>query len=386
MATVDYTLGFASDAQGLVDNGTHASVTFAFEGSDGNPSGCVKFTCAQKSLTNAQEYGIRASGNGLTWEQMGVPAGATVTNVELVSWQERLVSNSKLSSHSLYVAIVEGSSGTAIAPALLQTTALGTAVDSAWQSNGSGGLQSVGASYQASSTPVRVYLLYTITTLGGGGSANVDQRFDNLVVRITYTPASTADADAEVAWAELEVPSLNASAEVAWSELEVPTANSQAEVAWSEVEVPTANAAAEISFSEFEVPSFVADSDAEISWSEFEVPTASSQAEIAWAEFETPFASAQAEISWAEFEAPLQNAQAEVSWSEFEIPFLNAGADISWAELEVPIASSQAEISWAEFETPFANAESDIAFVELEVPSLAVSSGAPARTKVGVGL
>lgn len=136
-----------------------------------------------------------------------------------------------------------------------------------------------------------------------------------------------SDADAEVSWAEVEVPTANAAAEVSWSEVEVPFANANAEVSWSEVEIPFAQAAAEIAHAEVEIP-FV-DASAEISWAEVEVPLISAQAELSWAEFEIPFAQAQAELGWAEFEVEFAPASAEVSWAEVEVPDLGAVFDES---------------------------------------------------------
>jgi len=137
---------------------------------------------------------------------------------------------------------------------------------------------------------------------------------------IMVHPASIVNADAEVSWAELEVPTANADAEVSWAEFEVPTANADAEISWAELEVPNApavDADAEVSFAEFEVPT---SADAEVSWTEIEVPTADSRADVSWSEFEVPTANADAEVSWAEFEAPTANSDAEVAYAALETP------------------------------------------------------------------
>lgn len=180
-------------------------------------------------------------------------------------------------------------------------------------------------------------------------------------------PATLVDADAEISWAELEIPFANADAEISWAEFEVPTADARADVAWAEVEVPFADADTEIAWAELQVPDLLSDADAEVAWSELEVPTASANAEVAWAELEVPTANANAEIAWTELEVPFADAASEIAWSEFEVPFTSADAEISWAEFEVPLALADAEIAWAEFEVPTADAEANIAWSELEV-------------------
>lgn len=178
--------------------------------------------------------------------------------------------------------------------------------------------------------------------------------------------AAPVDADAEVAWAELEVPTANSAAQVSWAELEVPTADSRADVSWAEFEVPSLNADAEVSFTELEVPD--TSSSAEISWAEFEVPTAESQAQVSWAELEVPTAQADAEVSWAEFQVSDPDADAEVSFSEFEVPTADSRADISWAEVEFPTANSSAHVSWAEFEVPTAQSAAQVGWTSVEIP------------------
>jgi len=153
---------------------------------------------------------------------------------------------------------------------------------------------------------------------------------------VVIHPAAIVDADAEVAWAEVEVPTAQSAAEVSWAELEVPIANSDAEVSWAEFEVPTADSAAEASFAELEVPDDLVDADAEVSWAELEAPLPDAAAEVSWAEFEVPTADSAAEVSWAEFEVPTADSEADVSFAEVEVPTANAAAEVSWAELQVP--------------------------------------------------
>jgi len=172
-------------------------------------------------------------------------------------------------------------------------------------------------------TSILVFGVASTNEASGGGGAigftNNSAGRDSTVAGAVYSPSAPAsDAQAEIAWAELEVPNQDARADIAWAEFEIPTADARADIAWTEFEVPTANA----------------------------------QAELAWAELEVPFLRADAEVAWAEVEVPNANAQADISFVEFEVLNANSWAEVAWAEVEVPTASSQAEIAHTQFEVP----------------------------------
>jgi hypothetical protein len=183
MATVAKTWDFTADAMGLADSGSDANLAFAWDATDR----AVKFTCTAKSVT-ATELARRAT-TGETWETWGVPAGATVTGLQVTGWAKKLVSNTKLSSHTLVVSVVDpaGALVHAAAGDLLSTT-LPTTVDVGYVAQAAGPVVAVDAAYQASNTDVRLGLSYSVTTSGGGGSASVDQRFDAITLEIAYTP------------------------------------------------------------------------------------------------------------------------------------------------------------------------------------------------------
>jgi hypothetical protein len=184
--TTTKTWAFAADSEGLADAGNSTNLTFAAHAGDGNPADSIKFTTATKGQTMTEF--ARRSGTGETWETWGIPSGATVTDVQITAWDEKLRANSKLSSHSIKARII-GSGGSSVHSAGdLLDVALGTTVDSSWQSPAGGTSQAVDAGSQASTTDVRLELEYTVTTTGGGGSTNVDQGFDQIQLTVTYTP------------------------------------------------------------------------------------------------------------------------------------------------------------------------------------------------------
>lgn len=166
------------------------------------------------------------------------------------------------------------------------------------------------------------------------GTFNVDVSAAWRAQTVVIYPAAVADADAEVAWSELEVPLASARADISWSELEVPTADARADVAWSEFEVPAAPADAEIAWAELQISD--PDADAEVSWTELEVPTADSSAHVAWTELEVPTASARADVAFTELETPFASARADVSWAELEVPELGGGEPFDHVHQECP--------------------------------------------------
>lgn len=166
MATVQRTFAFAADAEGMVDQAV-SGVAFAFEGADGNPAGSVKFTFGSKGSTATE----RGATSGLTWQDYGVPAGATVNSVRVVSYSRKVAVNSKLSAHSHLIRV----GGYQCASESLPTATGGWLVG--------GGIAAAGAPLSGADLEIE----YTVTTLGGGGSASVDARFDQIVVEVDYS-------------------------------------------------------------------------------------------------------------------------------------------------------------------------------------------------------
>ncbi len=183
-ATATTTWTFTGNAQGLADAASSTNVAFAHDATDD----AVSFTQTTKAVTET-EFGRKAT-TGETWETWGIPAGATVTNVQITAWTEKLVTNTKLTSHSLKIRII-GSGGSSVHSAgdILNAT-LDTTADASYQAGAAGTQQAVDTGSQASNTDVRLELEYTVTTSGGSGSAAVDERFDTIELTITYTPAS----------------------------------------------------------------------------------------------------------------------------------------------------------------------------------------------------
>src|SRR5437870_3890736 len=101
MATVTKTWVFASDNEGLADVGDDANLTVQHD-TAGNPGGSLEFVGA---ATGAHAERARKATTGETWQTWGVPAGATVTNVQVSSWDFNLWSNQ--TSHRFRIRIVD---------------------------------------------------------------------------------------------------------------------------------------------------------------------------------------------------------------------------------------------------------------------------------------
>lgn len=194
MPTVTKTWSFASDNEGLDDAGNAAGIAVAFQGADSQSGsgGCLRWNMTTKGQTQT-EFARRAT-TGETWESWGVPAGATVTTVQVTAWYEKLQAKVKLSSHSFAARVIGSGGATVHSAGDLISGAQDTNVDAAWQARGAGTARAVDSGSQASTTDVRLELEYTITTSGGGGSANEDWRVDEIALEITYTAGVTSFA------------------------------------------------------------------------------------------------------------------------------------------------------------------------------------------------
>lgn len=188
MATVQKTFAFASDAEGLTGNGAGSQPIFAFEGTDGDPAGSFKWTQGSKNQNQSAQATGPTDGS-VTWESWGVPAAATVNNVRVVSYRTRLAANTKLTSHDWRIQIVNSGGSVHGATALANQTG-GTSTGFWGAGSGIAAAQNVDAGSQASSSTVALQHDYHVVTSGGGGSANVDQRFDTITIEIDYTAGS----------------------------------------------------------------------------------------------------------------------------------------------------------------------------------------------------
>lgn len=183
MATVDKTWVFLADLEGLADVGD-SSLGIANDAA-GNPGGSLEFTEAGTYTATHGERARRAS-TGETWQTWGVPAGATVTNVQIISFDYRPWTVSSVTSWTVKARILDSAAASVHSAGDLLNQSL-TLSTGAWLSAGAGTSRAVDAGKQASTTDVRMEIEAII--VNAGGSADVGT--DNFLLRMTYTPAAS---------------------------------------------------------------------------------------------------------------------------------------------------------------------------------------------------
>lgn len=186
MPTVNKTFAFATDT-GYVEAGTAAAIAGAFDGGDGNPSGCIAFTDTA-AAHSAQAETCHLSSTAETWESWGVPVKATVTALRVTAWDNKRGSVTGLSgSATARINVLNGSGGNVTSSPLISVAQSGQL--SSWTTQAAGSSQAVTAANQASTTAVRIDCFYQWATTGG--SPNLSCKFDNIVLEITYVDPIT---------------------------------------------------------------------------------------------------------------------------------------------------------------------------------------------------
>lgn len=179
MPLVNKSFVFSDAADDMPDGGNAANITISRNGTE--PS--IQTACSTRGITQT-EFATTVTGN--TWEDWGVPSGATVSSVRFTTWTDRVASVSRLGSHSVVFSIVDNS-GNSILSSTLTSKSLPTTTSTGFTDNGATTLVNVIPSSQASTSVARLRFEYTLTTTAGGGSANVSWRFGSATLEINYT-------------------------------------------------------------------------------------------------------------------------------------------------------------------------------------------------------
>lgn len=195
MATADYTWStWSGNAwEVLVDGGQSSQITYSKDTTDV----AAKFVETLKSTTSSETASPTA---GSTWEAIfGIPASSVVTKIQLTAWKKKLLSNTKLTSHTINVrfATVALKGG---------AFSLATTTDSSYVSLAAGSLLDVPVGMQASDSVVELELIYALVTSGSSGSAAVDCRFDDITIQATYAAQYTMSMAGSITPAGVAVP------------------------------------------------------------------------------------------------------------------------------------------------------------------------------------
>lgn len=180
MATADYTQTFSGSALGIVRVGSSTNITFAYDGTDGNPAGCIKFTEAAFHTATEVEK-ARQTGTSQTWESLfGIVANSTVLTAEAVSADGRDFAGTGLSAFKMRIVTPAGV--TTHSAGDLFSGAMAGNVWVAFPANRFLGPVSIDPAYQASATAIAVEYECTCATQ----TTTMDARLDNVLYRITY--------------------------------------------------------------------------------------------------------------------------------------------------------------------------------------------------------
>src|SRR3989338_5488776 len=168
-----------------------AGATCIWQSSDGSPAnGSLEEPETRKNKGGTWIWQL----SGITWESLGVPSGATVTDVD-GSYNHTMATctdcNTTGSNTSGTLSIRD--SGDTATVATLETAVSYTGA-AGWASRNASGSQSVGAAYQASNTGIILRLSGSIQTNNVTGAQAVIRQ-DEISLTITYTPASNNPPD-----------------------------------------------------------------------------------------------------------------------------------------------------------------------------------------------
>jgi len=196
-AEAPYTYDFVTTAEYWTGKGGDYT-TDTYQDSGGNPDGCLETSVVNKNQqnTNAGWY-VDDDGSGagtLTWEDLGVPQGATVTQVDgKYDWQCSNADNVQTSSASGDLFITDSSDGNATTLETGET--FGTTTS--WATKNGTGPVNMPAGLQDSNTSIKIKLLGNLRT-SSGKTGGVIRQMDNVVLTITYTIPADTDSAVEV--------------------------------------------------------------------------------------------------------------------------------------------------------------------------------------------
>lgn len=185
MANITKTWSFASTAESFSFTAPGGKATGAFTSSYGNPVGCLKVTVRKNRYASDTGYFLLS---GITWEDLGVPSGKTVTDVQLTGFNNRCYSYSAGNVNQLKVGPVTVRNSSGVDQVTLFSGRSMTAVDGSW-TDASGTSQSVPSGIQASNSSIQVYLGGTQNV--GNTTDEIGYLIDNIDLYITYSAAPT---------------------------------------------------------------------------------------------------------------------------------------------------------------------------------------------------
>lgn len=166
MPTASKTYTFDSNAEGFTDAGLVASITWAYDGTQGSPSsGCIKASTTTDNLTSVTERMELTT----TWAAI-FPTLQSVQTIQCPTFRKRRLADLE-SSGTFFLRICDANQAGAVSihGSDLVTGIIEGGVAEAWQTDTSGALRTVESAYRAPNTPIKIVWSVTITTGDGAG-------------------------------------------------------------------------------------------------------------------------------------------------------------------------------------------------------------------------
>lgn len=182
-ASVVYSVPWASGAEGFVwvSESCSGICTQGFTAADGNPAGSVFAGIVGRNKKSAGYWK-----KSLTWEDMGVPAGAAVTAVD-GRFDVKLAQETNPTAHLAGLKIFDSTDAiTVLSGGAADVETEFDPTSSSWTTRNVDGAKTIGLAYQSSNTFVTIRMREDVNS-GNNASASSEIRVDNLVFIITYT-------------------------------------------------------------------------------------------------------------------------------------------------------------------------------------------------------
>ena len=164
------------------------SLAFSYDDTDHAVKITGSFTASSGEQAESFDAGI--SPLGVSWEDLGVPVGATVISAQITGWKRKVVANTNVALSILNATLFSGTSNICNG-GNLATATIPVSTDAVYTAMTAGLVVAIDGNYGASSTEVQLKLeLDTLSDIGA--AATTDVRFDDVVLTITYTQLVTS--------------------------------------------------------------------------------------------------------------------------------------------------------------------------------------------------
>jgi hypothetical protein len=193
-AQITKTFSWTTGLEGWIDSGIWPNM--AYDSTDH----VIKFAGTPLTGVNVTGNGVYGTPTVTTWETLGVPAGATVTGVQITGLKRKLVAYSNISSASLSItlaALVYDSGLYGISTvditggAPLLTSYMPLTPDAGYTAETPGGPIPISAVGSPSNTMLSLQFAFHVDN-STGSTGSVDARFDDLAITIFYKQQVTA--------------------------------------------------------------------------------------------------------------------------------------------------------------------------------------------------